>query len=307
MLNQSANGLIAAGTPEAVHDSQITRGGDSKDLPLAAGAAEERGPVEIPVCALNQRGERGRAVSLVERVQGGQRAGGGDSEDRAIVMCPFGCPVKISVVALDQRGVWKATVCAAAEAIQYRKDAAEADREYFGIIVGAPLPRCSVKQPVACLNQSGGRKSGVAPGEVVHRSKGAVGRHFEDGAVLVGPALVCGAVKHAIERLDQSAFRRNAIGVIEAVQRRERSNGGDTEHVAFATADRRSVKQSVGCEQESGGRVSATEGIVEGEQAGKDATGGYAEYCARVVGFPAVFRGAVHLRGNSLYERCGRA
>ncbi len=69
-------------------------------------------------------------VGAVEAVQRGQRAAGGDFEDRtkAVGSAGFGCPVEVPSVALDQRPV-RVVAVSAVETVQRCECAAGGDFE----------------------------------------------------------------------------------------------------------------------------------------------------------------------------------
>ena len=80
---------------KAVQRGQRAAGGDFEDRAIAVGPATGGCPVEVPVGGLHQPGVRVDAVAsrLAEAVQRGQRAAGGDFEDRAqLVDMPLAPP-----------------------------------------------------------------------------------------------------------------------------------------------------------------------------------------------------------------------
>src|SRR5579863_267905 len=89
-----------------MQDGQLARRGNLED-DSAASAPVDRGPVEIPVGALNQAGERGFPVGAVKAEKQCELAGGANPEDNACIRTRSGRggSVEIAVRAQDQRPV----------------------------------------------------------------------------------------------------------------------------------------------------------------------------------------------------------
>lgn len=84
----------------------------AEDRAVAAGPAEGRCPVELPIGALDQRRFGAYAVRAVEVVQRRQFATWRDLEERAIGPASDRCSVEIPIGGLDQRSGGERAVCA---------------------------------------------------------------------------------------------------------------------------------------------------------------------------------------------------
>ena len=95
-----------------MHGGQRAGQGDLEDRAIAVGAAIQRGPIQVPVAALNHAAIWLLAFRARETVKARKCAGWRDLENRAEIVAPaaFGSPIEVPVVGLDQRGVWRLAI-----------------------------------------------------------------------------------------------------------------------------------------------------------------------------------------------------
>src|ERR1700730_1125320 len=89
--------------------------------------------------------------------------GRGDLEHRALAARapPRSCAVEISVDALNQCGLWHASVGSAREGIEHRLESARCDLEHRALAARASANRSAVEIAIGRLNQRGLRLAAI--------------------------------------------------------------------------------------------------------------------------------------------------
>jgi len=267
---------------KAVQRGQHARGVNSEDRATAiVGAitvevAPVYGcPVEVPVAGLRQHGERLGAIRAemslfrAKHVDRGQRACGGDFEDRAaaVTVAPAvspvgGCPVEVAVTALHQpsRLVAVSTVQLRAKAVQRGHRTAGGEFEdratpvydlTSAVTTVTTAVGCPIEVAVAALHQRAQRPHAVSAGEAVHHGQRTCGGDFEDGAVVaVEPARPGCPVEVPVVALHQPSVRPVAVLAVrlraKAIHCGQHARSGDFEDRATADTPTGSVGPATG-------------------------------------------------------------